>query len=688
MTEQRKPFDWPDLEGRFRAATALPGVAPDDPNWWGQWRRHVASRKTPVWFYSRKNLGVWLDANWPALAGRWRTAAEEVRDDPVMGTFRPERLPNGDFDWERNPSRDMNWAGMHYWSWVNPIIRGYGLTGDARFVETFAAHLRSYFEQVDVFVPQLWAGANAGDRDWRDWITHNELSAGIKMANFAEAAMVFAQADAWGADDLRRATLLMLRLAERLYETYRNGRTAAEILRPLNFLTSGAAGLGVVAAIFPECRWSVAWRDLAVRILEIHLMELYYGDGGHKELCTQYHKTGIRDVLFFERVLAAQGENCFLSREPYRTRLLGALRWLTGILMPDGTTAVLNSAAASTDWLVYGLVANKAIEDPELNWHLTRWFSPGYVPRQKAIPADCARILGEGDVPAGPVLKPDRCSVLFPESGVAVLRNGWDRWASVMALDFGRPVGGHAYPARGSFSLYLNGKPAALSPGSPHSYTDPDYRGWMHTSRSQNNVLIDDLDQNQWEMPGLRRVHGEILRWEADADSALVQGRHPGYLAEAGIVHTRAVKMVRDIFLVYDVLDASLAEEDRVAKWSIHCPLLLEAHEGHRVVAKGLMCISPAWPARISRVAFGREGKAVLPADSADGRTDAHQALYHARWHQPLHAGQRCEFLMAIAPDGCGVEIVDVSRISGELLVTVQAHGAVDAVRLPLAKER
>lgn len=685
MAEASTPFDWDDLDQRFRNATSLPNFSPDDENWWTGWHQHVATRSTPVWFYNADTSPEWFAAHWPALTKTWIEAAEKQLEDPKNAQFRPERLPNGDIDWGGNSERSMSWGGLHYWAWANPIIRGYGLTRDEKFVAGFADHLRGYFEQVDTFVPTLWTGANLEDRDWRDWITHNDLSAGIKMATFAEAVMVFARSAMWTVEDLKRATLLLLRLAERLYDTYKDAQMSADFLRTKNFLTSGAAGLGVVAAIFPECAWSANWHKVALCILEVHVMELYYSDGGHKELCTQYHKSGMRDVLFLEQVLAKQDKSYFLKREPYRTKMRDALRWLTGVLMPNGTTSVLNSAAASTDWLAFVLVANSVLQDPELNWHVTRWFSAGYIPRQKSIPANCARIIGEGNVPDIDVAeKPNTNSVLFPETGVAVLRSGWHRWASTMVLDFGRPIGGHAYPARGSLSLYLKGKPAALSPGSPHAYTDPDYRGWMHTSLSQNNVLIDDLDQESWVMPGVRRVHGEICQWATDVDSALVQGYHEGYLNSVGIGHWRTVKMLGDVFLVYDVLDAEQALEDHVAKWSIHCPEKLAEGSDRIVQAEGLMRVVPAYPEQIDVVVFGQEGKAVMPIDAEDGRTDAHQTLFQARWCQPILAGQRCEFLMAIAPDDVVVTFVDVTHQKDVMLVQLCVNGVRDTICLPV----
>jgi hypothetical protein len=283
MTEHDKIFDRDLLDRRFREATALPNTAPDDKDWWTLWHRHLAGRKSPVWFYSYETADKFA-TQWPALTLRWRAVAEELLQDIQNGGFRPARLANGDIDWGANPAKSMNWAGFHYFSnWTNPLIRGYGLTGDERFVTEFSNHLRSYFEQVDTFIPELWTGATFDQRspeEWRDWITHNDLSSGLKMMAFSEAIMVFARSSAWSSEDLRHASLLMIWLAERLSANYRDVSHPADFLRTKNWLTAGAAGLGAVAAVFPECQWSKSWFDLAIRILETHVMDLYYSDGG------------------------------------------------------------------------------------------------------------------------------------------------------------------------------------------------------------------------------------------------------------------------------------------------------------------------------------------------------------------------------------------------------------------------
>jgi len=681
-------FDWEALDARFRAATPLCGVAPEAADWWQAWHAHLAAREEPRWFYTPEDAPAWFVAHWPELTRRCVAVAESLLTDLVYARkFRPVRLPNGDVDWGRNPTKTMSWAGFHYWSWANPLIRAYGLTRDERFPRELATHVRSYFEQMDSFTPELWEGGTpaATDAETRDRITFNDLSAGIKMATFCEAIMVCRRSRAWTPDDLRRATLMCLRLAERIYETYKDA-DEADYLNTRNFLTSGAAGLGVVAAILPECAWGEAWAPLARRILEVHLMELFYPDGGHRELCTQYHKTGIRDIVFYEQVLAAQGRGHFGSVEPWRSKLLATLKFLAAILMPDGSTAVLNSAAASNDWLVHFIILNKWLRDPELAWHARRWWHAGYVPRQKSIPSLNARLLGTGDAPdpSIPAAEPQATSVLLPDSGVAVLRDTWDENASVMVLDFGRPLGGHAYPARSSFSLYLGGRLVAQSPGSPFTYSDPDYAGWMHTSFSQNMVILDDLNQDQWDEARKERVWCEVLRWEADADGALVQARDAGYLASAGVMHVRTVRLVAGrFFLVHDQLDASAAEQDHLAKWSFQCAAPLREQEGRTCVADGLVRITPAWPETISEIVFGAEGKAVWPEESEEGTGDTYRRLHHARWCAPVAAGGAAEFLMLIQADGEPCQFRAVRREGGSVLADVARGDEGITVSLP-----
>jgi hypothetical protein len=198
-------------------------------------------------------------------------------------------------------------------------------------------------------------------------------------------------------------------------------------------------------------------------------------------------------------------------------------------------------------------------------------------------------------------------------------------------------------------------------------------------------VLVDEADQEQWEAPGLRRVHGEVLAWETDADSALVQGRHEGYLASLGIVCSRTVYLQAGrFFLVHDLVDASQAAEGHMARWSIQCPDPM-VEEGKRAcVASGLMRIAPAWPESIERIEMTNEGKAVWPEADEEGRMDVHRRLHQVRWCSPVPAGGRAEFLMLIQPDEEPYRLGQVEAADGQLLVEVRSQGSAHEVLLSL----
>jgi hypothetical protein len=262
-----------------------------------------------------------------------------------------------------------------------------------------------------------------------------------------------------------------------------------------------------------------------------------------------------------------------------------------------------------------------------------------------------------------------------------------------MVLDFGRCIGGHAYPARSTFCLWLRGRPAALSPGSFISYSNPLSRGWCHTTRSQNTVWVDDLDQEQWVTPGEERVQGEITRWEEGAESVLVQGRHDGYLPNAGIRHTRTVMMANGLFIVHDALDATQASESRTGRWSLHCPEpWRSADSGSRAMtAPDLMRVVPAWPEAIQDVETGSEGISAYPGISEDGTTGAYRRLNQMRYRFGIEKGSVTHFAAVIVAD-CGSE-EDVPQIARAtiaakgLQLSVRRRGTEETFHLPLLPE-
>ncbi len=101
---------------------------------------------------------------------------------------------------------------------------------------------------------------------------------------------------------------------------------------------------------------------------------------------------------------------------------------------------------------------------------------------------------GAEDVPSEPPAPVSR-SLVFAESGYAILRGGTasDPWWA--ALDFGPHGGWHGHYDKLNFVLYARGKMLGLDPGS-HSYALPLHDTWDRSTVAHDTVVVDESVQN------------------------------------------------------------------------------------------------------------------------------------------------------------------------------------------------
>ena len=184
---------------------------------------------------------------------------------------------------------------------------------------------------------------------------------------------------------------------------------------------------------------------------------------------------------------------------------------------------------------------------------LRRFVCSGWVPLQKGFPPTCFWLIDETFAAAlrdrRPSRQPAFTSVLLPDSGFAVLRDGWQPDASAMVLDCGRPTGGHAYPGKLSFVLYLRGVPVALQPGSPLSYSLPVYGNWCDQTVSHNTVVVNDRSP---EGP----FFADVVHWNDLGSAVLAGAKTEVYRPAAGVTHRRLVTLLpHEYFVVFDLLE-------------------------------------------------------------------------------------------------------------------------------------
>jgi hypothetical protein len=159
-----------------------------------------------------------------------------------------------------------------------------------------------------------------------------------------------------------------------------------------------------------------------------------------------------------------------------------------------------------------------------------------------------------GDPPVLPATKlqplkqepPPYGSVLLPEAGLAIMRDGWEREDSYLLLDFGPHGGYHGHRDKLSFTLFAQGHcwiPDASV--APHYVVFPEQQSWHVQTIAHNTVMVNGESQ--------RECTGKLLLWKTDEEMDVCSAQHTeGY---PGILHRRTIVHPRNgYFVIHDTL--------------------------------------------------------------------------------------------------------------------------------------
>ncbi len=143
---------------------------------------------------------------------------------------------------------------------------------------------------------------------------------------------------------------------------------------------------------------------------------------------------------------------------------------------------------------------------------------------------------------------PEYRSINQRASGMAVMRDGWERDSAWAMLDYGPHGGGHGQFDKLGIAIAADGHHWIPDAGcAPHYSIFPEQWEWHRQTVSHNTVLIDGQSQSACD--------GRLLAWHTDDALDFVAAEHAGY---APVVHRRAVLHPRDgYFLVHDTLTAT-----------------------------------------------------------------------------------------------------------------------------------
>ncbi|MDQ7248774.1 heparinase II/III family protein [Dongia sedimenti] len=514
------------------------------------------------------------------LAGRWKvfghpfdTAAADpdwhrdirtgLRSDPAQYCFAvpyrdPAQVGTVKYVWE--PSR------LHH---VTLLAAAYRLSGDARFAEHAASHLKSWWRRN----PPL-RGIH--------WLSGIEL--GMRLIAFVWSRRLLGDWPGVAALFERNPDfLLQLHHHERWLATLHSRGSSAN-----NHLIAEAAGLFIAATAFSGTPQQERWAVLAAGILEQEALTQTFADGLNRELAFDYHGY----VLGLLLLAAIEGEaddrplpdDCWHAL----TRMADALAAnlavdSAGALQAprqgdgDDAVALLVDAPEVGPWSPLLALAS-AVLGPR-DW----WPRPagGFILDHVVAPLARKR----RGLDLRPATRPDA----FKEAGVTFLRTEDD--AVSVRVDHG-PHGFLSTAAHGhadalAFALSIGGRPVLIDPGTYCYQGETEWRRYFRSTLAHNTLEIAGTDQAVQAGPFLWSTQPtswvEAMSGIDGGDQAELTVAHDGYRRLAAkATHFRRFQLNRRTLdlAITDWIDAATALPVRLAL-HLH-PAITVTLEGQR----------------------------------------------------------------------------------------------------------
>ncbi|OKH92174.1 heparinase II/III family protein [Streptomyces uncialis] len=407
--------------------------------------------------------------------------------------------------------------------YLTVLAAAYALTGDERYAERVAAHLRS------------WWAANPPLRGVH-WISGIEL--GIRLLSWVWTRRLL---DGWpGAAGLFEGN------PEALHQIWHHQRWLAAFpsrgSSANNHIIAEAAGQFAAACAFDWFPSSARWRADALRSLERHLRSNTFPSGLNRELATEYHG------LVLELGLAAVAE-----ADAAEVPVPGSVR-LVLLRMTDALAAVVDDRLRpprqgdSDDG--HGLIVDGAGTD---RWasllatgdavfgRLTWW--PEVTGTDVRTPLLAALIRSTPPAVTRPANRPAR----FADAGLTILRGPAGIWCRCDGGPHGfLSIAAHAHADALSVEVRHDGVDVLSDPGTYCYHGQPEWRQYFRSTLGHNTLELGGADQSVSGGPFLwtRQARSRVLATEtgetADGGVARWCAEHDGY---QGSVHRRRVEL-------------------------------------------------------------------------------------------------------------------------------------------------
>ncbi|MFF4397322.1 alginate lyase family protein [Streptomyces sp. NPDC001480] len=404
--------------------------------------------------------------------------------------------------------------------YLTQLAAAYAITGNERYAERVAEHLRS------------WWAANPPLRGVH-WISGIEL--GIRLLSWVWIRRLL---DGWpGAAGLFEGNPVARNQIwhhQRWLAAFPSRGSSAN-----NHVIAEAAGQFAAACAFDWFPASGRWRADALRSLDRHLRGNTYLSGLNRELATEYHG------LVLELGLAAVAE-----ADAADVPVPASIR-LVLLRMTDALAAVVDNRLRpprqgdADDG--YGLVVDGAGTDRWGSLLATGDAVFGRLPWWPEVTGTDVRttLLAALIKPTEPsVRRPAERPAHFADAGMTILRGPEEIWCRCDGGPHGfLSIAAHAHADALSVEVRHDGVDVLADPGTYCYHGQPDWRQYFRSTLGHNTLQLDGTDQSVSGGPFLWTRHARTRVLAADTsggDVARWCAEHDGY---QGAVHRRRVEL-------------------------------------------------------------------------------------------------------------------------------------------------
>ncbi|MFI5620330.1 alginate lyase family protein [Streptomyces sp. NPDC051567] len=448
--------------------------------------------------------------------------------------------------------------------YLTVLAAAYAVTGDERYAERVAEHLRS------------WWAANAPLRGVH-WVSGIEL--GIRLLSWVWVRRLL---DGWpGAAGLFEDNPVALRQIwhhQRWLAAFPSRGSSAN-----NHVIAEAAGQFAAACAFGWFPSSARWRAGALRSLERQLRSNTFGSGLNRELATEYH--GLVLELGLAAVAEADAAGVAVPA-PVRLVLLRMTDALAAVV--DGRLRPPRQGDADDG---HGLVVDGAGTDRWASLLATGEAVFGRLAWWPTVTGTDVRtpLLAALIRPTAPaVTRPASRPAHFADAGMTILRGPAEIWCRCDGGPHGfLSIAAHAHADALSVEVRHDGVDVLADPGTFCYHGQPEWRRYFRSTLGHNTLRLDGGDQSVSGGPFLWTRHARSRVLVADPSGASGGGtahwcaEHDGYRRS---VHRRRVELTaasRELRVVDEVRGGPR----RVAELAFHLgPAIVADLVGNRAV--------------------------------------------------------------------------------------------------------